>query len=192
MEEKEVIKNKCGEPRPQNAGTQAQLKAEVGFSAAREGPVRSSCHCNLLIGNNWDCLKPQSPELAAAASTKKHLSPSPMATVQPPPPPAGGARSTPSTPHPQDHGWPGEPTPPLGAGDKPGDAGDGGRTGERQHVEAASRHEGPWENLLELGFFAAYTNGSFVLLVCWCIIKMGFIYLFLFLRYKGERGELRQ
>lgn len=97
MEEKEVIKNKRGEPRPRNAGTQAQLKAEVGFSATREGPVQSSCHCDLLIGNNWDCLKPQSPELAAAASTRKHLSPSPMATVQPPPPPAGGARSTPST-----------------------------------------------------------------------------------------------
>lgn len=80
----------------------------------------------------------------------------------------------------------------MGAGDKPGDAGDGGRTGERRLVEAASRHGGPWENLMELGLFAAYANGSFVLLVCWCIIKMGFIYLFLFLRYEGEWGELRQ
>lgn len=52
--------------------------------------------------------------------------------------------------------------------------------------------EGPGKTCWNYVFFAAYTNGSFVLLVCWCIIKMGFIYLFLFLRYKGERGELRQ
>lgn len=47
-------------------------------------------------------------------------------------------------------------------------------------------HERPWERLLELVLFADYVNGSFVLFICLCIIKMGFIYLFLGSHDKGE------
>lgn len=52
-EEKEVINPKrlnasCQQCRYLNAAESG------GFSAVREGPVQSSCHYNLLIGNNWD------------------------------------------------------------------------------------------------------------------------------------------
>lgn len=52
-----------------------------------------------------------------------------------------------------------------------------------------THHEGPWERLLELVLFADYVNGSFVLFVCLCVIKMWFIYLFLALHDKRELGK---
>lgn len=53
-------------------------------------------------------------------------------------------------------------------------------------------HEGPWKRLLELVLFADYVHGSFVLLICACKIKLGFIYLLLVLRDEEEWKKERQ
>lgn len=42
------------------------------------------------------------------------------------------------------------------------------------------------ERLLELGLFDDYVHGSFVLLICVCKIKLGFIYLLLVLHDEEE------
>lgn len=83
-------------------------------------------------------------------------------------------------------GWP------RGAGDWE----DGGRDGltRQSHSQAPldsgssniTHHKGPWERLLELVLFADCVNGSFVLFMWLCIIKMGFIYLFFALHDEGE------